>query len=129
MKAIILLIPLLIAFKAWAVDKDIKASYPYAILLSNDTINMGTIEAGSRATGEIRLRNEGTPDLFIAKVRSSCGLLIPTWPTEPLKTGDEASISFRYNTDRLGHFERNIIIHTNSYQKTLIIPVYGEIIP
>ncbi len=129
MKVIILLISLLITFTAWAVDKDIKASYPYAILLSNDTINMGTIEAGSRAAGEIRLRNEGTPDLLIAKVRSSCGLMIPSWPTDAIKTGEEVTIIFRYNTNRIGPFTRNIIIHTNSYQKTLIIPVYGEIIP
>ncbi len=129
MKTIILPVILLVAFTAWALDKDIKASYPYAILLSNDTINMGTIEAGSRATGQIRLRNEGTPDLLIAKVRSSCGLMIPTWPTDAIKTGEEATINFRYNTNRIGPFTRNIIIHTNSYQKTLIIPVYGEIIP
>ncbi len=129
MKVIILLIPLLIALTAWAEDKDIKTSYPYAILLSNDTINMGTIEAGSRAAGEIRLCNEGTPDLLIAKVRSSCGLMIPTWPTDAIQKGEEATINFRYNTNRIGPFTRNIIIHTNSYQKTLIIPVYGEIIP
>ena len=127
-KSIILLVILLATFAAMADDEDIRASYPYAVL-SNDTIDMGTIESGSRATGYIRLRNEGTPDLLIAKVRSSCGLMIPTWPTEAIRKEEEVTITFRYNTNRIGPFTRNIIIHTNSYQKTLIVPVYGEVIP
>ncbi len=111
-----------------AAEADIKASYPYAVLIE-DTINMGIIERTDRVTAEIRLRNEGTPGLTIAKVRSSCGLMIPTWPTETIYTGEEAIIRFRYNANRLGRFERNIVIHTNAWQKTLVVPVYGEVIP
>lgn len=127
-KAIILLVILLAAFAAMADDEDVRASHPYAVL-SNDTINMGTIETGSRAAGEIRLRNEGNPDLLIAKVRSSCGLMIPTWPTEAIRKEEEVTITFRYNTNRIGPFTRNIIIHTNGYKKTLVVHVYGKVIP
>ena len=109
-------------------NKGIRASYPYAVLIK-DTIDMGIIERTDRVTAEIRLRNEGTPELTIARVRSSCGLMIPTWPAEAISTGEEAVIRFRYNANRLGRFERFIVIHTNAWQKTLVVPVSGEVVP
>ncbi len=109
-------------------DSVITENYPYAVL-SADTIDMGTVQAGERFTGRITITNEGKPDLLIARVRSSCGLMIPNWPTEPIRQGEDATINFRYNTNRPGPFTRNIIIHTNGYRKTLVVAVYGEIIP
>ncbi len=109
-------------------DSVIKENYPYAVL-SADTIDMGTVKSGERFTGRITITNEGKPDLLIARVRSSCGLMIPNWPTEPIRQGEAAIINFRYNTNRLGPFTRNIIIHTNGYKKTLVVPVYGEVVP
>ncbi len=109
-------------------DSAIKENYPYAVLTA-DTIEMGSVQAGERFTGRITLTNEGKPDLIIAKVRSSCGLMIPNWPSEPIQQGKDVTINFRYNTNRLGPFTRNIIIHTNGYKKTLVVPVYGEVVP
>lgn len=65
--------------------------------------------------------------MIVARVRSSCGLLITSWPASPLKTGEQATISFRYDTSRPGPFRRNIIVHTNAWQGTLVIPVKGEV--
>lgn len=119
---------LLTVFAVFAYDTGIKSSFPYAVL-NTDTLDMGLIKQGSRATGQIEIINKGKPDLLIAKVRSSCGLMIPTWPAEPVATGEEVIINFRYNTNRIGPFKRNIIIHTNAWQKTLIVYVHGEVIP
>ncbi len=109
-------------------DSAIKENYPYAVL-SADTIDMGTVHSGERFTGQITIANEGRNDLIIAKVRSSCGLMIPNWPTDPIRQGEETTIRFRYNTSRIGPFTRNIIIHTNGYKKTLVVSVYGIVIP
>ena len=109
-------------------EEEIKSGYPYASL-SEEEIDMGVMKAGSNGDGTITLTNLGEPDLLIARIRSSCGLMIPTWPETAISRGDTVSVRFRYNTSRLGSFERKITIHTNGWQKNLIVTVKGEVIP
>lgn len=136
MKYVCLLICSLAILFAWsynalASDTDeaaLKRSYPWAII-EKDTIDLGVLQQGFTSRSQITIRNEGRFDLIIAGVRSSCGLMIPNWPTEPVQPDEEAIISFRYNASRLGPFERKITIHTNAYQKTKVITVLGKVVP
>lgn len=109
-------------------DDEIRTKYPYA-LLDTDTIDLGKVKAGQQLRPSFSISNTGAHDLLIAKVRSSCGLMIPTWPVEPIKPGKAATIHFRYDSNRLGPFVRHVVIHTNAWQKTLIVTVKGEITP
>ncbi|MFO7874144.1 MAG: DUF1573 domain-containing protein [Bacteroidales bacterium] len=109
-------------------DDERKNRFPIAVI-ENDKIDMGQITEGTRQTGEIKITNIGEEDLLIGRVRSSCGLVIPNWPEDPVEKDDEVIIRFRYDTSRLGPFERKVIIHTNGWQKDLIITVSGEVIP
>lgn len=104
------------------------SNHAFAVL-SVDSLDMGSLPTGTPVQGTFTLTNAGNRDMVVARVRSSCGLLITSWPTEPLKPGEQISISFRYDTSRLGPFHRNIVIHTNAWQGTLIIPVKGEVVP
>ncbi len=104
------------------------ALYPYASL-DADTIEMGTLEAGIRTSGEIRLFNKGVKNLVIGRVRSGCGLMVPSWQVEPILQNEEAVIRFRFDTSHPGRFERKVIIHTNAYQKTMVVTVRGKVIP
>lgn len=126
---ILTLFPAILSWQVRAVDPpDVRAEYPYAVVESR-LIDMGSLEYGSRATGEIKLSNAGEQDLTIAKVRSSCGLMIPTWPGEPIGKDEEVDIRFSYDTSRLGPFERKVIIHTNAWQKTIVVTIRGEVVP
>lgn len=109
-------------------DDERKNRFPIAVI-EDDEIDMGQITEGTRQTGEIKITNIGEEDLLIGRVRSSCGLMIPNWPEDPVEKDDEVIIRFRYDTTRLGPFERKVIIHTNGWQKNLIITVSGEVIP
>ncbi|TVR42487.1 MAG: DUF1573 domain-containing protein [Bacteroidia bacterium] len=103
-------------------------SQPY-IVIDQAVKDMGIMEQGARGNGEIRLRNDGAREFLIGSVRSACGLMIPSWPPEPVAPGEEVILRFRYDTSRLGPFERKVVIHTNAYQKTVVITVKGEVIP
>lgn len=105
-----------------------RSQFPYA-LLSADSIDMRTLQPGSQAQGSLTITNAGRYDLVISRVRSSCGLLITTWPAQPLKPGEQGTISFRYDTTRPGPFDRNIVIHTNAWQKNIVVPVKGQVMP
>ena len=109
-------------------DQEIKKRHPY-VVLETDTIDIGVVKTGSQVRPSVKLVNAGAHDLLIAKVRSSCGLMIPTWPVDPVSQGGEAVIQLRYDTSRPGPFVRHVMIHTNAWQKTLIITIMGEVSP
>lgn len=102
-------------------------NFPYAHI-SSDTIDMGMLEPGSSGSASFTITNAGQHDLLVARVRSSCGLLVTTWPTQPIKPGEQGTVNFRYDTSRPGPFKRNIVIHTNAWQKNIVVQVYGEVI-
>jgi hypothetical protein len=102
--------------------------YPYAVLSQND-ITFDRMMQGSVLSGSIVIKNEGGSDLVIAQVRSSCGLMIQSWPASPVQPGKEVSIHFRYDSQRIGAFERFVTIHTNAWQKDIVVKIRGEVVP
>jgi hypothetical protein len=107
---------------------EIKKWYPYAVVDMKE-IDFGQVESGKPVTAKVSISNEGSYDLLIAKARSSCGLMIQTWPSAPVKPGDSVLLNFRFDSNRLGPFARLITIHTNAWNKDLTIEVKGEIVP
>ena len=104
----------------------LRREFPYAEL-SASHIDLGTLIRGNPKQAVITLQNTGSHPLLIGAVRSSCGLMIPSWPIAALQPGQQANISFRYDASRLGPFERFITIHTNAFQKTLKVKVTGQV--
>lgn len=111
-----------------ATETNPREHYPYAVSDGTEQ-DFGKVHAGTRINGTISITNEGSEDLLVARVRSSCGLMIPTWPDMPTPPGETLLITYRYDSDRIGPFERLITIHTNAWQKDLVVRVRGEIIP
>jgi len=124
----ILLVMMCAFFSVQAGENAQVVNYP-VLQVESDSIDLGKLVAGERASGEITVYNEGGKGLLIGRVRSSCGLMIPAWPGEAIAPGEKAAIRFRYNTSRQGPFVRNIIIHTNGHPKTKVVQVTGHVIP
>lgn len=109
-------------------EKEARERYPYAVVDMHE-IDFGQLESGRPVTSRLSITNEGFIDLQIAKARSSCGLMIQTWPTAPVKPGESVQLNFRFDSNRLGPFSRLITIHTNAWNKDLTVEVKGEIVP
>lgn len=116
------------AYGFFAGDEDPRTRYPY-VVVEPEGFEFGRVTTGQPIAGKIELSNEGAYDLLIAKARSSCGLMIQTWPSAPVKPGGKVVISFRFDSNRTGPFKRLITIHTNAWQKNLVLEVKGEVMP
>ncbi|MFO7979124.1 MAG: DUF1573 domain-containing protein [Bacteroidales bacterium] len=130
-KVLLLIIMLVIPLKGMLTEvppmEKPRSEFPFAVL-ADTIIDLGTLERGKQAAGTITLTNTGAKPLLIGMVRSSCGLMTPSWPAKPIGAGHQATISFRYDSNQPGPFERIITIHTNAWQKTLQVKVTGEIV-
>lgn len=101
-------------------------TYPI-ISLEQKIIDFGTVVQGENLTKQIKVSNNGNRSLKISNVRGSCGLMVTAFPRQDIAPGESGIISFRYDTSRLGEFERNITIHSNSEENSVKIIVKGII--
>ncbi len=108
--------------------EEAKKRYPFATV-DVHSIDFGRLESGKTIAGKVYITNEGSFDLLIANARSSCGLMIQTWPSAPVNPGDTVQLNFRFDSSRIGSFHRVITIHTNGWHKDLTIEVRGEVVP
>jgi hypothetical protein len=68
----------------------------------------GIVEYDGNGNCEFKFKNTGDQPLIINDVKSSCGCLVPSYPKEPIKPGNSNVIKARYDTKRLGVFEKTL---------------------
>lgn len=90
--------------------------------------DFGTIEKGGDGTFEFIFKNEGSEPLVLNNVRSSCGCTVPQWPREPILGGKEAGIKVKYDTRRLGPFNKSITVYSNAGTTPVLLRIKGNVI-
>jgi len=93
-----------------------------------DCIDLGEVLTGSNCNRTIRVKNNSQEVLWIANVRGSCGLSVPSWPRNHIEPGKEATIQIRYDCSRPGPINRNVTIHANTFKAKTIIQIRGKVI-
>lgn len=116
----------LICFAFFAEASAVKPDEPI-IQIEDTVIVFEAFYGGKNIDKQIKVTNAGTRELRISNVRGSCGLMVTAFPRQDIAPGESGIISFRYDTSRLGEFERNITIHSNSEENTVKIIVKGII--
>jgi hypothetical protein len=93
------------------------------ITFDNEVMDYGTIEHNANGERVFKFKNSGKEPLIITNCVGSCGCTVPTWPKEPIKPGGTGEIKVKYDTGRVGQFEKTITVSSNakSAQKTLKI--------
>ena len=74
----------------------------------------GQILQGASGYSEFKFRNMGSEPLVLTNVQTGCGCAAPSWPREPIMPGEEAMITIRYDTNRIGTIGRIITVLSNS---------------
>jgi len=90
--------------------------------------NFGQIQQGGNGTFEFIFTNTGTEPLILSNVRSSCGCTIPSWPHEPIPAGGKEAIKVKYDTNRVGQFNKTISVYSNAKEEPIILKISGEVL-
>lgn len=88
----------------------------------------GTVDKNGDGTFEFVFMNEGSEPLILNNVRSSCGCTIPQWPREPIPAGGKSSIKVKYDTRRLGSFQKSITVYSNAGTTPVILKIKGNVV-
>lgn len=73
-------------------------------------------------------RNTGELPLIIHTVKSGGGGIVPSYSKEPYAPGERGKIEIRYDTKRVGSFNRSITVKCNATEKGIYIRVQGLVL-
>lgn len=80
--------------------------------------NYGKIEKASTGVRFFKFTNTGTSPLVISKAKGSCGCTVPSYPKEPIMSGEAGYIKVKYDTKRVGAFTKYVTLTTNATSNT-----------
>jgi len=98
------------------------------ITFSKMVHDFGQIKEGEEAVCEFLFTNTGDSPLLISSVKSSCGCTVPAYPSEPILPGKTGVIKARYDTRRVGKFNKQITVLSNATNGNVVLRITGEVI-
>ena len=100
-----------------------------AISFEATTVDYGVIEQGGEPYRTFTFTNTGTEPLVIKHAKGSCGCTVPTYPKEPIEPGTTGEIKVRYDTNRIGKFNKRVTLTTNVGEEQVMLYIKGEVKP
>lgn len=91
------------------------------------TVDYGKIEKGSDRVRHFKFTNTGNEPLIVKSAKGSCGCTTPTYPQEPIMPGETKTIDVRYDTNRLGQFNKTVTLTSNETEPTHTLTIKGEV--
>lgn len=92
-----------------------------------ETISYGTIEKNADGAREFKFTNTGKEPLIISNCVGSCGCTVPQWPRTPIAPGVTAAIKVKYDTRRVGRFQKTVTVQSNSKTPTKVLTIKGNV--
>ncbi|MGE0567410.1 MAG: DUF1573 domain-containing protein [Bacteroidia bacterium] len=105
------------------------------IKFESDVIDYGSVDYDSNGIREFKFTNTGKSPLTVTGVTAECGCTTttidgkPGWPTEPVLPGKSGVIKIKYDTKRVGRFEKNVTISSNAKFSSVKVKIKGEVKP
>ncbi len=89
--------------------------------------DFGTFDQYGDGAYEFTFTNNGIAPLIISNAKGSCGCTVPVWPKEPIAPGQSNVIKVKYDTKRIGAFNKSITISSNAATApTKVIRIKGK---
>lgn len=99
-----------------------------SIVFEKTVHDYGTITQGADGNCEFTFTNKGQKPLVLSNVRASCGCTVPTWPKKPIAPGKTGVIKVKYNTARMGSFNKSITVSSNAANSRVTLKITGNVI-
>ena len=98
---------------------------------ANNTLDFGKVVKGmDNGVRTVEFKNTGDYPLLVYDVRTSCGCVVASTATAPIKPGKSGKIEVKYNMN-LGRINRQITLQTNAvnYEKGMVtLKLTGEVV-
>lgn len=110
---------------------DASAEAGPALLVEEAVIDFGTIKQDSDPIRIFKITNTGDAPLLITNARGSCGCTTPQredW-NRPIGAGETRDLRVRYDTHRIGPFQKRVTLTHNASEEPTILTIKGKVEP
>lgn len=90
-------------------------------------MDYGEISKGSDPLRKFAFVNTGTEPLVIKTAKGSCGCTVPDYPHDPIMPGESGVIDVRYDTNRIGQFQKTVTLSTNAGDEKIVLTIKGKV--
>ena len=97
------------------------------ISFTQETIDYVNIKKDANGEREFVFKNTGKEPLIITNCVGSCGCTVPVWPKTPIAPGEKASIKVKYDTRRVGRFQKTVTVTSNAGTPTKVLTIKGNV--
>ena len=98
------------------------------IKFKTEVVDYGTITQNSDGTRLFTFTNTGDAPLLITNVKTSCGCTVPSYSKAPILPGESGQLNIKYDTTRLGAFNKTVTVTSNAEGGNKILKIKGNII-
>ena len=96
----------------------------------SEVIDYATLDYDANTTREFKFKNTGKSPLIISNVQVQCGCTnVDGWPKEPIAPGKSTSFKVKYDSKRVGKFDKKITVTSNAKNPTVVLTIKGEVKP
>ncbi|TAL61763.1 MAG: DUF1573 domain-containing protein [Bacteroidetes bacterium] len=97
------------------------------IFFDETSHDFGTLQKGDECSFEFKFKNTGKEPLILANCQASCGCTTPACPKEPIAPGASASIKVKYDSNRVGVFNKTVTVTSNAKNSPVTLTIKGKI--
>ncbi len=90
--------------------------------------DFGTVTQNEPTVFDFKLTNTGNTPLIISEVKRVCGCTTPKWPKEPIQPGESEVIQVKYDSRRVGPFNKEIKVISNANTAHVPLRIKGTIV-
>ena len=131
MKSIIISISIIIAIITGVNAQEAVSTPPNPnaaeLVFETEAHDFGTLKQGAECAIDFKFKNTGKEPLLISNAQPSCGCTVPQWPKEPIKPGESGVIKVKYDSNRVGPFDKTVTVTSNGKTQQKVIKIKGKI--
>ncbi len=108
----------------------LKAQEPdHKIKFEKTSHDFGTLTQGDPCQFTFKLTNTSDAPVKLTNVKASCGCTTPKWSREPIAPGETSEIPVKYDSNRLGNFNKSIRVTYEGSAQPIVLFIKGKINP
>lgn len=99
------------------------------ISFEKDFHNFERLVSGEQVTYSFKFKNTGKSLLIISNVSTSCGCTVSSYPKQPIKPGEGASIDVSFDSEgKHGLQTKSVTVFTNTQPPTTTLRIQAQVV-
>lgn len=97
------------------------------LFFGETTHDFVVLQKGDECSYEFKFKNTGKEPLILANCQASCGCTTPSCPKEPIAPGASGVIKVKYDSNRVGVFNKTVTVTSNAKNSPITLLIKGKI--